>query len=169
MMHLTMVMNMSVDHSKVGKFSRMKGRRNEQQLVLYLARHGYQAERILRQYQAAGQPDVKALKAGVTTTFEMKARKDSFKTIYALYNSEKDDKGVVAFVTHSGGKPVAMSTDLEVLLGSDKTFRNLVLFPPPPRMLKVYNRILKLDELRQTADYLCIKDNGKPMLFLRYW
>jgi Holliday junction resolvase len=165
-----MVMTMSVDHSKVGKFSRSKGRRNEQQLVLYLARHGYQAERILRQYQAAGQPDVKATKiAGIVTTFEMKARKDSFKTIYALYNSEKDDKGVVAFVTYSGGKPVALSTDFEALLGSDRTFRNLILFPPNPKLLKVYNRIVKLDELRQSADYLVIKDNNKPMLFLRFW
>ena len=160
---------MSVDHAKIGRFSRSKGRRNEQQLVLYLARHGYQAERILRQYQAAGQPDVKALKSGVTTTFEMKARKDSFKTIYSLYNSEKDENKVLAFVTHSGGKPVAVSTDFEALLGSDRSFRNLVLFPPPPSMLKVYNRILKLDELRQTADYLVIKDNNKPMLFLRFW
>jgi len=160
---------MSVDHSKIGKFSRNKGRRSEQQLVLYLARHGYQAERILRQYQAAGQPDVKAAKAGIVTTFEMKARKDSFKSIYALYNSEKDANSVVAFVTHSGGTPVAMSNDFEALLGSDRTFRNLTLFPPNSALLKVYNRIVYLNKLRQAADYLVVKDDNKPMLFLRFW
>lgn len=153
----------------MGNFSRSKGRREEQQLVLYLAKLGYQAERILRQYQAAGQPDVKATKDGKTITFEKKARRASFKAIYDLYAQEKDNDGTMCFVTHSFGTPVAVSTDFPSLLTVDRLFRNLTAHPVAPKKMKVFLRIEKLKELKQSADFLVIKDNGKPQLFLRYW
>lgn len=151
-----------------GKFSRNKGRREEQQLVLALAQLGYKAERILRQYQTAGQPDVKTLEPK-QYTFEMKARKQSFITIYDLYYAERDERGIVAFAESSSGRMAAMSTNFKELEAKGYTYRNLFLFPPMPKQIKVYNRILGLKDLKQSADYLVIKDNNKPRLYIEFW
>ncbi len=155
--------------NSTGRFSRMKGRRGEQQLVLYLAKLNYKAERILRQYQEAGQADVKAEKDGKTLTFENKCRRESFKSIYDLYYKERGENGLLCFAMGSTATAVAVCSDLEALLGPDLSFRNLVLFPPTDKHLKVYNRIVALSALKQSADFLVIKDNNKPRLFLRYW
>lgn len=153
----------------MGLFSREKGRREEQGLVLYLSKLGYKAERILRQYQAQGQPDVKTL-APEELTFEMKSRAGNFKRIYDLYFAEKDDQGTLSFVMSPNSTAVAVNTDFAVLHGGGYTFANLALFPPGDKaLLKVYNRLVGLKELKQDADYLVIKDNNKPRLFIRYW
>lgn len=152
-----------------GKFSRNKGRREEQQLVLALAKWGYKAERILRQYQAAGQADVKTLEPA-QYTFEMKARQGSFKTIYDLYYSQRDEKGILSLVYGSKGTAVAMSSDFPSLLSiPDHSFRDLSNPPADKKILKVFARILKLQELKQAADFLVIKDNNKVRLYIKYW
>ncbi len=149
-----------------GTFSRMKGRRNEQELVLYLAKLGYKAERILRQYQFAGQPDVKATKGEQTFTLEMKARRDSFKSIYDLYFSTKED--VMTFCLGTNGTAVAITTDFERLhTARDLYFPNIL--GADKKALKTYLRIAKMTEIKQSADFLVLKDNGKPRLFMRFW
>lgn len=153
----------------MGKFSRSKGRREEQQLVLALANLGFKAERILRQYQAAGQPDVRAYGHGrPEVTFEMKSRQQSFKTIYALYRSERDHLGRLLFSLD--GKLVAMSTDLMTLFNfqAEQTPYFIGILPDS-RFLKTYKRIVKLYDLKQNADYLVIRDNGEQRLFIKYW
>ncbi len=153
-----------------GKFSRNKGRRGEQQLVLHLAKLGYKAERILRQYQFAGQPDVVARKNGKEYTFENKSLRCSFKSIYELYYSERDGDKSLRFVMNDKGVAVSMSTDFETLLVPDQRFRNLEIFPPTPKQLKAYSRIVgTIKDMKQTADFLVIKDNGESMLFIRYF
>ena len=147
--------------------SRRKGRANEQALVLYLATLYYKAERILRQYQEAGQPDVKAEKNGQTITFEMKARRDSYATIYDLYDNEATD-GRLCFSLD--GVPVAMSYDLTQLLDSSTMhFTSLTLFPLIPRRMKAAKRVAAMVKIKQAADYLVIKDNRKRRLFIRYF
>lgn len=157
------------DPAKRGRFSRNKGRREEQQLVLYFAKKGYKAERVLRQYQQSGQPDIIIEKEGKSYTLENKSRRNSFKSIYDLYASEKEADGALRFVTYSSGTAVIMSSEFNLLLNPENPFKNLALSPPISKKLKVYNRIVKLKELKQSADFLVIKDNGKPRLFLRYW
>lgn len=152
-----------------GKFSRDKGRREEQQLVLSLANMGFRAERILRQYQIAGQPDVKAWKQDCLYTFELKTRNSSYKTIYELYFSERGPDSILSFVLVPQGKAVAMSNRFESLLTANQTFRNLSMFPPDPKKIKTFKRILALDAERQTADFLVLKDNNKPRLYIRYY
>lgn len=157
-----------------GKFSREKGRRNEQQLVLYLASRHYTAERVLRQYQASGLPDVIATKAGRSYSFEMKARKDSFKRIYELYYRMRDPDKAIRFTIGPLGPMVAMSTELESIVdeeNNNKTFREVVLDATGPGLkdLKVYIRIAGLVSLKQTADFLVIKDNCQPRIFMRFW
>lgn len=149
-----------------GRMSREKGRRGEQQLVLYLFKLGYEAERILRQYQEAGQADVKAQKDKAITTFELKCRKASYKRIYDLYYSERGPDGVLAFVLD---KPIAVSSNFEDLLVPDRAFRSLEVFPPTPQQRKVYARIREMEKIKQSADYLVLKDNSKARLFIRYW
>ncbi len=154
-----------------GAFSRSKGRRNEQQLVLYLAKLFYKAERILRQYQFSGQPDVKATKdftsGEQTFTFEMKARRASFKAIYDLYYKNRDD-GVLTFCVGVNGTAVAISTDFEKLhTARHMYFANAL--EADKKDLKVYLRIAKMAEIKQGADFLVLKDNNKPMLFMRFW
>ncbi len=146
-----------------GKFSRDKGRRGEQQLVLSLVGKGYKAERILRQYQFGGQPDVKTTYPQ-EYTFELKCRKSAFKTIYDLYTAERDHEGVLAIIWN--GKPIAIASYFEKLLSSDRSFR---AFTPEHPKKKTLNRIAKLEEQKQTADFLVLKDNGKYRLYLRYW
>lgn len=157
------------DYAKIGRFSRNKGRREEQQLVLYLAKLGYQAERILRQYLTPGEADVRAVKGDKTYTFELKSRRDSYKRLYTLYETEKDADGLLCFVLSADGTAVAISTDFESVANYKGPFRNLIAFPPKPIQLKDFFRFVKLNELRQSADYLVIKNNNKKRLFIRYW
>lgn len=152
----------------MGKFSRSKGRREEQQLVLDLAKMGYKAERILRQYMTAGEADVKTLEPE-QYTFELKTRRSSFKTIYALYYDHRDLDGVLKFVLSTSGVAVAASTNFKSLLKADTHFRNLLLNPTDSKKLRVYKRIVDMQKLKQTADFLVIKDNNKPRLYFRYW
>jgi hypothetical protein len=147
--------------------SRTKGRRGEQELVLYLKTLGYYAERILKQYQEAGQPDVIASKNGVSITFENKYRKESYKSIYKLYYNERDGGGALRF--HLNGVAVEIANDFKQTLISDKYFIDLNKKVIDPKSLRVYQRICKLRELKQSADYLVIKDNGKARLFIKYW
>lgn len=153
-----------------GKFSRNKGRRGEQQLVLSLAGHGFKAERVLRQYQEAGQPDVIATKGGLTYTFELKCRLDSFKSLYDLYMNEKPPGGVLAVTGPLGS--FAMSTLVIKLTHPEEehVFRNLEKYPiMAARRKRALDRVFKLKEVKQTADYLVLKDNNKPRIYIRYW
>lgn len=153
----------------MSKISRAKGRRGEQQLVLYLRNLGYKyAERILRQYQLAGLPDVQARKEATDPwiTFESKLRRDAFKTIYKLYYEERDIFGRLCFVDPDTGVACAMSTKFEDLLFVRTAFGT---FDKRHKYFKTLKRILKLNEQRQTADFLVIRDNNKPAIFIRYW
>lgn len=150
-----------------GAFSRSKGRREEQQLVLYLAKLGFKAERILRQYQAAGQPDVKAVRAGKEYTFEMKSRKDSFKSIYDTYFA---DRGPGNFLgVHLPEVCIAISTVFEDLLAPTLVFLHRAVFGSSKAKDRGYKRLVTLQALKQSADFLVIKDNNRPRLFIKYW
>lgn len=156
------------NHSKIGKFSRSKGRRGEQQLVLHLATLGYKSERILRQYLTPGEADVRAVKGDKIHTFELKSRYSSFKRIYDLYYAERDENTILSFVINADSTPIAVSTDLEKLMDVS-SFRNLEKFPPILAYMKDFSRLLKMKELKQSADFLVLKDNNKPRIFIRYW
>lgn len=151
-----------------GKQSRSKGRREEQQLVLHLASHYWKAERILQQYQKAGQPDVRAVKNGVTLTFEMKSSsRASYKSIYNMYDAYKDHEGALRFIWE--GVAVGITTKFENLLPTDQHFSEA---PPgcPLAQLAAFRRVVgTLKALKQDADFLVLRDNNKPRLFLKYW
>ncbi len=153
-----------------GRMSRNKGRREEQQLVLALSVKGFKAERILRQYQEAGQPDVKATREGKTITLEMKSRGHSFSRIYDLYYKERAEDGFLGIALE--GRTCAISTDIEVLLESPSFYfvksDDLVKSDPKNRLI-IARLFGSLFAMKQTADFLVIRDNNKPRIYLRYW
>lgn len=149
----------------MGKFSRNKGRRGEQQLVIYLSTLYYKAERILNQAHTPGLPDVKATKHGKTYTFENKCYHDRSKTIYTYFNMNSGILPVVgALLSPTVG--VAISEDFELLSNAS----DIKLYPPSSKFEeKVYAKLLKFNEERGSADFLVLKDDRKVRLFLRYW
>jgi hypothetical protein len=150
----------------VGLFSRQKGRRGEQQLVLYLAQRGYKAERILRQYQTPGCPDVKTL-SPKEYTFELKTYMNNFKSIYDFYYSNRSDEfPIVGLVLGTQSKCcVAISTDFDKL----EEAKDIIFDYPTDSQKMITKRLMTLNKKRGVADFLVLKDNNKPRLFLKYW
>lgn len=154
----------------MGAFSRSKGARGERELVLYLALRGWTAERNLRQYQVKGEYDVQAVKDDKVITFENKFEKCSYKTIYDLYYVERNPMtGLLCFTMDFLTTTVSMSTDFEDLLKmNDRRYRVLCSEVLAPKAKSAFERILRLKLIKGKADYLVIKDNGKPRLFIHY-
>lgn len=150
----------------MGRFSRNKGRRGEQQLVLFLAKMGYKAERVLNQAHTSGLYDVLAKKDGKEYSFELKSYKDAFKSIYDLYY--RSGVAPQPLCCHLGdGVGVAITTDFETLARGalDLRFVN----PLDAFERRVYRRLKTMNKLRGSADFLVLKDNNKARLFLKYW
>lgn len=151
----------------MGAFSRAKGVRGERGLVLYLASRYYKAERILNQAHTKGLPDVKAWKGDNTYTFELKTYRDSFTAFYKLYSEQKDPDGVLRLAVDLNSL-LAVSTDFEALaVRQELPFRMPDGLPPKDR--RVIGRLWKMREKKGTADFLVLKDNNKPRLFIKYW
>lgn len=154
-----------------GKASRDKGARGERSLCMHLNLNGYDARRVIRTRAVAGYqddvvPDVIATKGGLELTFENKARKCSFTTIYKLYEKERGGDRVCRF--NIGGKLLSIGTDLEeVRRTTDVHFRTLV--PHDGLQAKIQQRLLNLSKMLKGAMFLVIKDNNKYPLFIRYF
>lgn len=158
----------------MGLRSRRKGSRGELNLVMHLRLLGYDARRVIRTRAVSGYendvvPDVIATKDGVEHTFENKSRKDAYKSIYELYNKLKD-KGVYRFQIPQSPTPlyVAIGEDFEeVKKAHDVHFQMLSLNGSETTL--AHMRITRLQVLLKGAQFLCIKDNGKKPLFIRFW
>lgn len=154
--------------------SRRKGARGELNLVMHLRLLGYDARRVIRTRAVSGYendvvPDVIATKDGKEYTFENKSRKDAYKTIYELYNRLKSD-GVYRFQIPSGTEPlhVAIGEDFEeVKRAHDVHFVTIPLDGSQTTL--THMRITRLQALLKGAQFLCIKDNGRKPLFIRFW
>lgn len=153
----------------MGAFSRAKGSREERGLVAHLKALGYEAKRVPLSGMMKGyKHDVEATKEGKTYTFELKTRKDAFKTVYDLYRKNSGSSNIMRFVPPGSTGAIAIGTDLEqVNMTRDVHFFK---FPTPTAVeIKTTKRIVGLNALRGGADILVIKDNNKPRLFLRFW
>lgn len=152
----------------MAKFSRSKGRRGEQQLVIFLSKLGYKAERVLNQAHTPGLYDVSATKDGKVTTFEVKTYQDAFSSLYQVYyhgNAQIRQGGHVLTAKLSTGL-VALSTDFEALTNCN----DMIFYDPSTKLEeRVWRRLVTLKQKVGRADFLCLKDNNKPRLFLRYW
>lgn len=112
--------------------------------------------------------DVVAKKGDQTDTFEVKARASGFESIYKLFNANKDETRSFRFVVGSGVESplVAISEDFLQVKRYDVPFFGI---ENDKKNMKTYNKILRMSDLLQGADYLVIKGNHRNPLFIKYW
>lgn len=136
----------------------------------YLRERGYEAMRVPLSGASEGfKFDVLAEKDGAKYSFEVKARKEVFGMIYELYYKLRDELNVLRFTSESGKQCVALGMEFDEIKKPNCTFPSPDHYSFHPKALKTFNRILRMQEWLQGADYLVIKGNSRPLLFLRYW
>lgn len=154
-----------------GRASRQKGIRNEYVLRDYLRNLGYEAVRVPLSGASEGfKGDVIARKDGIEYTFEMKARRDAFKRIYHVYSQMLlQDASVVRFTIDQTS--IAMGTSFEEVKKPNGTFPKLIFAWESilKQNTRTFSKIFNLRKLLGESEYLVIRDNNRPMLFLRYW
>jgi len=150
----------------VGGFSRAKGGREERSLVHHLQDKGFDAKRVPLSGMMRGyKHDIDAIKNGEHYTIELKTRNSSFKSVYAFYRSHVDAGKRCSFTVANSTKLVDIHTDFDALIGIDKDWD---FSYPVLEENRTTKKIINLDKLRAGADYLVIRDNNQPFLFLRY-
>lgn len=146
--------------------SKKKGYYNEVRLVNHLISLGFQAKRIVVGVDPShGSVDVEALLDGTLFTFQVKSRKESFKTVYTLYKILRE-KGPVARFCYEG-KLIEISDSILPLMqgGGIYVFLKEGLLKQHKRTL---NKILKMQEMVGKSQFLVVKDDHKEFLYLRY-
>lgn len=155
----------------MGKFSRAKGKRNEYAFRDYLRRMGYQADRVPSSGAAQGFPgDIKASKDGKTTLFELKTRKDSFKTFYALMDAIRNTGTDRIGVTVPGLKKqcVDISGSIGGIYDTEGVYEFPQRLPFYEQHKKAFARLAVLEEMLGKSDILVIKDDRAPYIFFRF-
>ena len=157
-----------------GKASRDKGARGELHLCAYLRALGYDARRVIRTRAVSGYegdvvPDVEVLQDGeVLYTFESKFSKDKYKPVYDLFYGCRADKAGVYRFSLPGGPCVALGTDFEqVKCASGAHFPTIPLDGSQSTLSHM--RITRLQNLLKGAQFLAVRNNNKPLIFIRFW
>lgn len=156
-----------------GAFSRNKGCREERKLVYELTRAGFDARRTMFQPYKNKQGesdgfDVIASKDGNTYTFEVKSNTRRFKRLYEFFREKKVGN---CWRFYLGTCGIAISTDWLTFRESqfNQHFVNVDLLAERPCDRKTYNMILKLRGCLNGAQYLAIRSNNQPFLYIKYW
>lgn len=146
-----------------GRASRQKGMRGEYLVRDYFRDRGWTANRVPSSGAAEGfKGDIELTKEGKTLTAEVKFRKDAFTTIYALLDSYKGLlKASIANVY------VISSYEFRDLGFSEAT--NIQLFEGLDSKTPGAKKLKGLLGLVKTCDFLVIKQNNKPLIFIRFW
>lgn len=155
----------------MGKMSRDKGRRTEYLIRDYLRALGIYDDvfRVPLSGSSEGfKSDVVARKGNVVDTFEVKARATDFNKIYDVYNNNRDERRALRFAAGSGPSSplIALSVDFLEAKRLDVPFFGVERDPGNDR---TYSKIVRMSSLLQGADYLVIKGNSKPPIFIKYW
>jgi hypothetical protein len=154
----------------MGKSQRDKGMRNEYLLRDQLRRFGYTADRVPASGAAQGfKGDVRFSKEGQSFLAEVKARKCSYASIYALFaahfNYNKDD--TLKLVTDDG-LLVNLSSSPIGALESGGVYEYAYNLPWCDAHKKAVRRLGTLKKLAKDCDVLAIKDDNRPFLYLRF-
>lgn len=156
----------------MGRSSKQKGYRGEILLRDYLRKAGWTSDRVPMSGAVAGLPgDVRGTKGNLSVLFEMKFRREEFKQVYALYDEHrKNAQDDVFSVALPGAEKLClnMSTSLDAVFdGADyyNLAENHILYP---KYKRTFAKMKKMQEWVKESDILVIKNNGKPLLFLRY-
>jgi hypothetical protein len=157
-----------------GRESRNKGVRGEYLLRDHLRSLGYTSDRVPLSgaaHGAAWKGDVTASKDGKSLVFEMKFRKDEYKSIYELLDSFKmtTSNGVVfADVCIAFGYSLEHVLIENFYLNENMGIPGTPISPLSPKHRKTLRKLVGLRKLLGTADILVLKINNKPLLFVKY-
>ncbi len=152
----------------MGKFSRAKGYREERGLVKFLEKLGHtNVTRVPLSGAMRAYPyDVKSDYEGKSWTYEMKSRATLFswvyfrvlgKTTYRLRWADDFKREISIAPTPQEAVKTGFDYTFERILEEDKT------------RYKYFKRLVTLGKLRQGADFLVLKNNNLPRLFIHYW
>lgn len=154
-----------------GRASRQKGLRGEYGLRDYLRKQGYKADRVPSSGAAQGFPgDIRAVKDGKETLFEMKLRKASFKSFYELISVLKSQGTDRLGVTVPGltKQCVDISGSLGGVYDTDGIYELVEKHPLYERFKRLFKRLNTLEKLIGKADILVLRDDRQPFVFLRF-
>lgn len=165
---------------QIGRFnSRGKGARVERIVIDWVRQLGYTAYRIPFSGAAPGEkgdvkieiPNTRIGDRPMDAKFiygEVKARHTSFNTIYTLYNKLR--RGNPTLCVDAGETLFMVTTDFNSLgiitPPGAYIFDKYVVSTPENNILK---RIVKMKELLKGCEFLVLKGNNRPLLFVRYF
>lgn len=152
--------------------SRRRGKRGEYMLRDFLRSLGWEAERVPTSGAAKGFPgDIKAARDGKTLLLECKNYSGTFNKIYELYNehvkTRQDD--LLSFVAIGEARVcVDVSTSLDAVLEGPTCHEFVDRHPLGTKYKRTFQKIGNMQKLVQECDVLCLKDDRRPWLFVRY-
>lgn len=156
----------------MGKASKRKGRAQEYLLRDFLRLRGWQAERVYASGAIAGLPgDVKASKDGKELLFEMKSRKNAFKKIYELLDAhvrELGDDMICIAIPGNRHLCISVSTSLDAVLGGNDTHTIVTNHPLYEKFKRTFGKLVNLEKLVKNANILAVKDDRRPLIFIRF-
>lgn len=146
-----------------GLYSRRKGLKNEYQVRDALRAEGFQADRVPSSGAAEGfKGDIRFGQDGRSYLAEVKVRAGtSFKSIYELY-SENQIGGVASLCIPTPEKLwcVDIADSMSKLMGFSTFYKNAA-----DKRTKV---VLKVHEFLKECDFLVLRNDRMPWLYLRY-
>lgn len=163
-----------------GRFSRNKGYRNEVYIIDHLKEKGLLASRIPLSGGASEKGDVKieipGSRFGNRTNEakfiygEVKARANEFRGIYSLYTTITKSKGG-GIMLSNGTESVVMSYDFSDLnlLGERGMYEEITKIPSIVRVDAILKKLFKIRAWVKDCDFLVIRIDRMPPLFLRYF
>lgn len=162
-----------------GGRSRSKGARVERIVVDWLRQLGYTSFRV--PLSGASMGDKGDIKVEIPNTRygdrpmdakflygEAKARNKAFSTVYGLFDKLRGRENTLALEFESKCFVMTYNFDSMGLIGGGNAleFKTPRLSTGEP---KIMSRILKFEEWLKGADFLIIKGDYKPLLFIRYY
>lgn len=158
-----------------GLKSRRKGMRNEYLLRDYFRSLGWKSDRVPSSGAAQGfKGDVTLSKDGKTLTAELKVRQNEFRSIYALYQFYTSGGPLRLLLTKSNG--TTLESTKTALVTNNFDYTSVINYPLYDEhvtlVTKEYSQALKklfgLEKFVKSCDFLVIKIDHKPFLFIRY-
>lgn len=146
---------------------RAKGKRAEREVETYFRENGFKAERVAFSGAHKDYPgDVKVWHPnGTTFLIEVKIRKDMFKDIYKFVESSHTEGFRFKFELLE----VEVTNDFfDLGLTSHKHILKLETLKDKHDYVKTCKKLIKMHEWVKGSDYLVIRQDRKPFLFIKY-
>lgn len=153
-----------------GRASRQKGKRGERLVRDYFRGLGYNAKRVVgsgahESIDARLRGDVQIEVNGELLSAEVKVRQNEFKSIYALYETLGSRPRLFSYNRLSACVSHSFS---DLGYTSPLTAEAIVCDASANVDLKAVKKLFGLSKFVKTCDFLVIKIDRKPLLFIRY-